>query len=161
MEIPLCEDEDAEENARPASDRGADGNRGDAVGKPSATGSAYSLKGQKAISKIAFVVREERQKTWKSLVRASEKDIDFYGHPAALIDRIQKEPDAYDMVITAYRLPTMNGIELCEIIRRLNPSVRLVLMAKQGGADYEWYLNNGMIDRFILSSEFEKEFPTL
>ena len=132
MEIPLCED-----------------------------GAADSAKQLKRTSKIAFVVREERQKTWKSLVRASEKTIDFYGHPAALIDRIQKEPDAYDMVITAYRLPTMNGIELCEIIRRLNPGVRLVLMAKQGGADYEWYLNNGLIDRFILSSEFEKEFPTL
>ena len=175
MEIPLCEDEENDEDARTASDRGtAEGQRADAadrrgpdgnksltVGKTSATGSVYDQKHPKPIAKIAFVVREERQKTWKSLVRASEKDIDFYGHPAALIDRIQKEPDAYDMVITAYRLPTMNGIELCEIVRRLNPGVRLVLMAKQGGADYEWYLNNGMIDRFILSSEFEKEFPTL
>ena len=175
MEIPLCEDEENDEDARTASDRGTaegqradaadrrgpDGNTGVTVGKTSATGSVYGQKHPKAIAKIAFVVREERQKTWKSLVRASEKTIDFYGHPAALIDRIQKEPDAYDMVITAYRLPTMNGIELCEIIRRLNPGVRLVLMAKQGGADYEWYLNNGMIDRFILSSEFENEFPTL
>lgn len=174
MEIPLCEEGDGEENARPASDRGADGNRGDAegrrgidgntgipAGQPYATGSAYSSKGQKAIAKIAFVVREERQKTWRSLVRSSEKTIDFYGHPAALIDRIQKDPAAYDMIITAYQLPTMNGIELCEIIRRLNPSIRLVLVAKQGGADYEWYLNNGMIDRFILTSDFEKEFLTL
>lgn len=175
MEIPLCEDVGDDEDARAASDRGTaegqradaadrrgpDGNTGVTVGKTSATGSVYDQKHPKPIAKIAFVVREERQKTWKSLVRASEKAIDFYGHPAALIDRIQKEPDAYDMVITAYRLPTMNGIELCEIIRRLNPGVRLVLMAKQGGADYEWYLNNGMIDRFILSSEFEKEFPTL
>lgn len=132
MEIPLCEE-----------------------------GDAHSQKRQEPIAKIAFVVREERQKTWRSLVRSSEKAIDFYGHPAALIDRIQKDPGAYDMVITAYKLPTMNGIELCEIIRRLNPGVRLVLVAKQGGADYEWYLNNGMIDRFILASEFEKEFPTL
>ena len=132
MEIPLCEE-----------------------------GDAHSQKRQEPIAKIAFVVREERQKTWRSLVRSSEKAIDFYGHPAALIDRIQKDPAAYDMVITAYKLPTMNGIELCEIIRRLNPGVRLVLVAKQGGADYEWYLNNGMIDRFILTSDFEKEFPTL
>lgn len=168
MEIPLCEEEDGEENVRPASNhgdaegrRGIDGNTGIPAGQPSATGSEYSPKGQKAISKIAFVVREEQQKTWRSLVRSSEKAIDFYGHPAALIDRIQKEPAAYDMIITAYQLPTMNGIELCEIIRRLNPSIRLVLVAKQGGADYEWYLNNGMIDRFILASEFEKEFPTL
>ena len=175
MEIPLCEDEENDEDARTASDRGTaegqrkdaadrrdpDGNKSLTVGKMSVTGSMYSQKHPKPIAKIAFVVREERQKTWKSLVRASEKAIDFYSHPAALIDRIQKAPDAYDMVITAYRLPTMNGIELCEIIRRLNPGIRLVLMAKQGGADYEWYLNNGMIDRFILSSEFEKEFPTL
>lgn len=132
MEIPLCED-----------------------------GAADSEKQLKRTSKIAFVVREDQQKTWKTLVHSSEKSIDFYGHPAALIDRIQKDPAAYDMVITGYKLPTMNGIELCEIIRRLNPGVRLVLLAKQGGADYEWYLNNGMIDRFILSSEFEKEFPTL
>lgn len=161
MEIPLCEEEDGEENVRPASNHGVEGNKGDADGKTSAIGNAYSSKGQKAISKIAFVVREERQKTWKSLVRSPEKAIDFYGHPAALIDRIQKDPAAYDMVITTYQLPTMNGIELCEIIRRLSPGVRLVLVAKQGGADYEWYLNNGMIDRFILASEFEKEFPTL
>ena len=132
MEIPLCED-----------------------------GAADSEKQLKRTSKIAFVVLEDQQKTWKTLVHSSEKAIDFYGHPAALIDRIQKDPAAYDMVITGYKLPTMNGIELCEIIRRLNPGVRLVLLAKQGGADYEWYLNNGMIDRFILSSEFEKEFPTL
>lgn len=161
MEIPLCEEGDGEENARPASNHGVEGNTGIPAGQPSATGSEYSPKGQKAISKIAFVVREEQQKTWRSLVRSSEKAIDFYGHPAALIDRIQKDPAAYDMIITAYQLPTMNGIELCEIIRRLNPSIRLVLVAKQGGADYEWYLNNGMIDRFILASEFEKEFPTL
>lgn len=161
MEIPLCEDGDGEENARPASNHGVEENKGDAVGQTSAIGSARSPKQQKTISKIAFVVREERQKTWRSLVRSSEKAIDFYGHPAALIDRIQKDPAAYDMVITAYKLPTMNGIELCEIIRRLNPSIRLVLVAKQGGADYEWYLNNGMIDRFILASEFEKEFTTL
>lgn len=132
MEIPLCEEGDAD-----------------------------SPKRLKPISKIAFVVREERQKTWKAVVRSSEKIIDFYGHPAALIDRIQKTPAAYELVIAEYTLPTMNGIELCEVIRRLNPEIRLILLVKQGGADYEWYLNNGMIDRFILTSDFEKEFPTL
>ena len=132
MEIPLCEEGDAD-----------------------------SPKRLKPISRIAFVVREDRQKTWKAVVRSSEKTIDFYGHPAALIDRIQKTPAAYELVIAEYTLPTMNGIELCEVIRRLNPEIRLILLVKQGGADYEWYLNNGMIDRFILTSDFEKEFPTL
>lgn len=122
-------------------------------------GDADSPKRLKPISRIAFVVREEKR--WKSLVASSEKTIDFYDHPAALIDRIQKDTAAYELVIAEYTLPTMNGIELCEVIRRLNPEIRLILLVKQGGADYEWYLNNGMIDRFILTSEFEKEFPTL
>lgn len=130
MEIPLCEEGDAD-----------------------------SPKRLKPISRIAFVVREEKR--WKSLVASSEKTIDFYDHPAALIDRIQKDTAAYELVIAEYTLSTMNGIELCEVIRRLNPDIRLILLVKQGGADYEWYLNNGMIDRFILTSEFEKEFPTL
>ena len=130
MEIPLCEEGDAD-----------------------------SPKRLKPISRIAFVVREEKR--WKSLVASSEKTIDFYDHPAALIDRIQKDMAAYELVIAEYTLSTMNGIELCEVIRRLNPEIRLILLVKQGGADYEWYLNNGMIDRFILTSEFEKEFPTL
>lgn len=122
-------------------------------------GDADSPKRLKPISRIAFVVREEKR--WKSLVASSEKTIDFYDHPAALIDRIQKDTAAYELVIAEYTLSTMNGIELCEVIRRLNPEIRLILLVKQGGADYEWYLNNGMIDRFILTSEFEKEFPTL
>lgn len=130
MEIPLCEEGDAD-----------------------------SPKRLKPISRIAFVVREEKR--WKSLVASSEKTIDFYDHPAALIDRIQKDTAAYELVIAEYTLPTMNGIELCKVIRRLNPEIRLILLVKQGGADYEWYLNNGMIDRFILTSDFEKEFPTL
>ena len=130
MEIPLCEEGDAD-----------------------------SPKRLKPISRIAFVVREEKR--WKSLVASSEKTIDFYDHPAALIDRIQKDMAAYELVIAEYTLSTMNGIELCEVIRRLNPEIRLILLVKQGGADYEWYLNNGMIDRFILTSEFEKEFPML
>ena len=130
MEIPLCEEGDAD-----------------------------SPKRLKPISRIAFVVREEKR--WKSLVASSEKTIDFYDHPAALIDRIQKDTAAYELVIAEYTLSTMNGIELCEVIRRLNPEIRLILLVKQGGSDYEWYLNNGMIDRFILTSDFEKEFPTL
>ena len=53
-------------------------------------------------------------------------------------------------MIAEYTLPTMNGIELCEVIRRINPEIRLILIAEQSGPDFEWYLNNGMIDRFML-----------
>ena len=64
-------------------------------------------------------------------------------------------------MIAEYTLPTMNGIELCELIRRINPEIRLILIAEQSGPDFEWYLNNGMIDRFMLKDEFAEEFAEM
>ncbi len=115
----------------------------------------------KHVQKIAIVSSEESAKTWKAAASHSQKTVDLYAHPAALIDRVQKDPAAYDLLIAEYTLPTMNGIELCEVIRRINPETRLILIAEQGGADFEWYLNNGMIDRFMLKEEFAEEFAEM
>ncbi len=115
----------------------------------------------KHVQKIAIVSSEESAKTWKAAASHSRKTVDLYAHPAALIDRVQKDPSAYDLLIAEYTLPTMNGIELCEVVRRINPEIRLILIAEQGGADFEWYLNNGMIDRFMLKDEFAEEFAEM
>lgn len=120
-----------------------------------------SRKRLKQVRKIAIVSREESAKSWKNVSAGSQKTVDLYAHPAALIDRIQKNPAAYDLVIAEYTLPTMNGIDLCEVIRRINPEIRLILIAEQSGADFEWYLNNGMIDRFMLKEEFAEEFAEM
>lgn len=120
-----------------------------------------SRKRLKQVRKIAIVSREASEKSWKGLSAEKQKTVDLYAHPAALIDRIQKNPDAYELVIAEYTLPTMNGIELCEVIRRINPEIRLILIAEQSGPDFEWYLNNGMIDRFMLKAEFREEFAEL
>ena len=100
-------------------------------------------------------------KTWKNTFAESKKTIELYDHPAAVIDRIQKNPAAYNLIIAEYSLPVMNGIELCEAIRRINPEIRLILIADQNGADFEWYLNNGMIDRFMLKETFLEEFSEM
>ena len=92
----------------------------------------------KHVQKIAIVSSEESAKTWKAAASHSRKTVDLYAHPAALIDRVQKDPSAYDLLIAEYTLPTMNGIELCEVVRRINPEIRLILIAEQGGADFEW-----------------------
>ena len=120
-----------------------------------------SRKRLKQVRRIAIVSREASEKSWKGLSAEKQKTVDLYAHPAALIDRIQKNPDAYELVIAEYTLPTMNGIELCEVIRRINPEIRLILIAEQSGPDFEWYLNNGMIDRFMLKTEFREEFAEL
>ena len=84
--------------------------------------------------------------------------IEVYTHPAALLDRVQKTPSFYGLIIADDVLPMMYGIELCEMIRRMNPEIRLLLLSEQDGSDVQWYLNNGMIDRFMLKQDFFSEF---
>lgn len=94
----------------------------------------------KHVQKIAIVSSEESAKTWKAAVSHSHKTVDLYAHPGGPYRPGQKDPSAYDLLIAEYTLPTMNGIELCEVVRRINPEIRLILIAEQGGADFEWYL---------------------
>ncbi len=109
------------------------------------------------VKKIAIVSGRIR----KTAFPKTRKTLAFFVHPAALIDQFRKNPSAYDLVIAEYTLPTMNGIDLCEVVRRINPETRLILISEQNGADFEWYLNNGMIDRFMLTADFEREFPDM
>ncbi len=109
------------------------------------------------VKKIAIVSGRIR----KTAFPKTRKTLAFFVHPAALIDQFRKNPSAYDLVIAEYTLPTMNGIDLCEVVRRINPETRLILISEQSGADFEWYLNNGMIDRFMLTADFEREFPDM
>lgn len=82
-----------------------------------------------------------------------------FQHPAAVISKIQKHPDYCDLIITDYSMPYMNGVELCELVRKLNPCIYLVLMS--GGEDirFSWYLKNAFIDELILKPELAKRFP--
>ncbi len=51
----------------------------------------------------------------------------------------------------------MNGTELCGLVRKLNPQIRLVLMSGTEGPDFKWYLKNRFIDAFILKSDLAKD----
>ena len=74
-------------------------------------------------------------------------------HPAAVLSKLQSQKDYCDVLITDYAMPTMNGLELAEIVRKLNPSIRLILISGMEDKRFEWYLKNEFIDAFILKSE--------
>lgn len=82
-----------------------------------------------------------------------------FQHPAAVISKIQKHPDCCDLLLTDYSMPYMNGVELCELVRKLNPRIRLVLMSGTEDMRFSWYVKNAFIDEFILKSELAGRFP--
>lgn len=78
---------------------------------------------------------------------------EFCDHPAAVLSKLQKNHNYCDVILTDYSMPSMNGLELAEIIRKLNPSIRMILMSGEENTDFDWYLKNQFIDMFILKPE--------
>ncbi len=97
----------------------------------------------------------------KTVKNFSSCRIDWLTDEMPFISRLQKDPYSCDTVIAGYTLKHMNGIELLEIIRRLNPSVQVILISDGTDTDLQWYLNNRIIDRIILRSDLERELLSL
>ena len=55
----------------------------------------------------------------------------------------------------------MNGIETLELIRNLNPAVRLVLVTDEKNPDFDWYVNNERIDRVMLKTDLLDELAVV
>lgn len=94
-----------------------------------------------------------------SKVRSLGHSCELFQHPATVISKIQKHPDYCDLIITDYSMPYMNGVELCELIRKLNPRIRLILMSGTADIRFNWYLKNAFIDEFILKTDLAKNLP--
>ncbi len=51
------------------------------------------------------------------------------GDGAQALERFQATPDEFDLVITDYLMPRMNGLELTSEVRRMRPEVPIILMS--------------------------------
>lgn len=109
-----------------------------------------------------IVVVDDEPEILKSLEKMAQSlgcSCEVFQHPATVISKIQKHPDYCDLILTDYSMPYMNGVELCELVRKLNPRIRLVLMSGTEDVRFNWYLKNAFIDAFILKADLSKRFP--
>ena len=86
-----------------------------------------------------------------------QPEVEYCRDESSILPRLQSDRGYCQLMIADYRLTRMNGIEFLEIVRRLNPEIRLVLTAESLDADLEWYLNNRIVDRIVLRQDIAKE----
>lgn len=112
--------------------------------------------------KIAAVDEERNLPSMReALARYPRYRVETCRHPATALAELQKNADWCDMILAGYVLPSMNGVEFLQIARRLNPQIRLALVAERRNPDLEWYQTRGMIDAILERESLERELPAL
>ncbi len=84
-----------------------------------------------------------------------------YDHPAAVLSLLERNKDCCDILLTDYSMPSVNGLELAQMVRRINPHIFLVLMSGSGNKQFEEYLKNGVIDCYIDKTQLAGKLPYL
>ncbi len=121
----------------------------------------YSDKGQKAnggdkkANPGRILIVDDDKNMLKALEKKFKKDgwkAECFDHAAAALAKLQNDLDYTDYVLTDYDMPSMNGLEFAQLVRKLNPSIHIVLMSGTEDSQFAWYQKNGFIDHFILKS---------
>ena len=75
-----------------------------------------------------------------------------FNDPKIALDHFKTNLNAYAVLISDFRMPEINGMELLKKVKELNPHVRTMLLSAfdmQDNTDFQIYLKEGVIDSFI------------
>ena len=112
---------------------------------------------------VRFVVVDDDPEILKALETRLKRQrcvVECYSHPAVALAKLQNRRDYCDCILTDFDMPSMNGLEFAELVRRLDPGIRLILMSGTEDEQFGWYLKNGIIDEFILKSGLAKRLDS-
>lgn len=108
-------------------------------------GSSEQKKG-KALKILCVCRNEKAPEPWREWLDSFGSGIEYTSHEASVVARLQKDLGFCDMLITENELETMSGIDLAQIVKRANPSIRVCLLTQEKSERQQWYLDNGILD---------------
>ncbi|HKX20746.1 MAG TPA: response regulator, partial [Nitrososphaeraceae archaeon] len=68
------------------------------------------------------------------------------------LEHFSYNKDNYALIISDLRMPNLNGLELLKKVKKLNPTVRTILLSAyevDNDAIFQQYMKEGIIDSFI------------
>ena len=72
-----------------------------------------------------------------------------FARPEEALAEIKGDLNQWDMIITDYTMPMMNGLEFAGILRSLGYTGKILLISGNLDKDVEWYLDNGIVDAVL------------
>jgi DNA-binding NtrC family response regulator len=75
-----------------------------------------------------------------------------FSDSALALEHFRYNKGKYRLVIADWKMPKLNGLELLNMVKQLNPNVRSILISAyevQNEPRFQRYVEEGIIDRFI------------
>ena len=114
-------------------------------------------------AQYSVLILDDDEKVGEALGRTFKKHckkLKCFSRPEAALGEIKKHMDQWDLILTDYTMPVMNGLEFSGILRSLGYCGRIFLVSGNLSQDVQWYQDNGIIDGFlekpVALSEIEK-----
>lgn len=101
------------------------------------------------------------RKSLTLMLRSTSVQAECFDHPAAVLSLLEEDKDCCDIILTDYAMPSLNGLELAQMIRKINPRIYLVLMSGSDISQLEYGIKNGTVDRFIPKTSLAEELIPL
>ncbi|HET7642991.1 MAG TPA: response regulator [Nitrososphaeraceae archaeon] len=60
-----------------------------------------------------------------------------FTNPLEALNHIEKNPEQYGLVISDFKMPVMNGNELCTKLININPNFKVILMSAYADVKYD------------------------
>ena len=88
-----------------------------------------------------------------ALEGVTDATIECHNSPQSALAAFNEAPDKYELVITDYEMPGMNGVELCRQLRAVSPAQRVFLATGSG------FFTQATARRAGFSALLNKPFP--
>ena len=62
----------------------------------------------------------------------TDAKVECFNSPLAALAALADAPDKYEVVITDYEMPGMDGVELCRRLREISPAQKIILATGSG-----------------------------
>lgn len=76
--------------------------------------------------------------------------VDAYSDPVLVTELYNEQLDKYDLIITDYHMPQLNGIQLSRIIKQRFPDKKIILISGYLDEEVEGYLQENIIDGYLM-----------
>lgn len=98
------------------------------------------------------LILDDSEKVTRALAKSLRprcQKVAVFQQPEKALAAIKQQLSYWDVIITDYEMPFMNGLELAGILRSMGYQNKIILISGQLKEDISWYLEKGVIDDFL------------